>query len=285
MAGWLPMRTWVGERDAGELVDQERARISVLDHGFTVGDGVFETLKVTAQGPFALTRHLARLEASAEVLGLRAPDLEVVRYAVDEVLSANAGELGPLGRLRITYTAGTAPLGSDRGQSDPSLVVAVAPTVAWPATTSVVTVPWTRNERSAVAGAKTTSYAENVVALQRAHEAGASEAVLANTHDELCEGTGTNVFVVVDGRILTPSLAGGCLAGITRGLVIEWFGAEETTLPVGVLAEADEVFLTSSTRSVHPVVRVDDREWDLAGPISRDLQAAFDERAEKRIDP
>ncbi len=109
--------------------------------------------------------------------------------------------------------------------------------------------------------------------------------MFANTRDELCEGTGTNVFVVVDGRVFTPPLTSGCLAGVTRSLVIEWFGAREATLPIGVLAEADEVFLTSSTRNVHPVVRVDDRVWDMAGPNSRDLQAAFDELAAKRLDP
>ena len=261
------------------------ARVSVLDHGFTVADGVFETLKVTKQGPFALTRHLARLDASAAVLGLRPPDPEVVRFAIDEVLEANARQLGALARLRITYTAGIAPLGSDRGEADPTLVVAVMRTAAWPATTTIVTVPWTRNERSAVAGAKTTSYAENVVALRHAHEQGASEAVLANTKDELCEGTGTNVFVVVDGRIHTPPLSSGALAGITRELVIEWFGARETVLPIGILQDADEVFLTSSTRGVHPVVRADDRTWDMAGPTSRDLRASFDEQSAKRLDP
>jgi branched-chain amino acid aminotransferase len=275
----------VGERDAGELVDEDRAQVSVLDHGFTVADGVFETLKVTRQGPFAMTRHLARLDGSAATLGLRAPDHEVIRYAVEEVLAANGPQLGPLSRLRITYTSGIAPLGSDRGDSDPTLVVAVARTVAWPATTSVVTVPWTRNERSAVAGAKTTSYAENVVALRWAHEQDASEALLANSRGELCEGTGTNVFVVVDGRVVTPPLSSGCLPGITRELVMEWFGAQETVLPIEVLQDADEVFVTSSTRGVHPVVRVDDRFWDMAGPNGRDLQASFDERAAKHLDP
>jgi branched-chain amino acid aminotransferase len=279
------MRTWVGERDAGDLVDAEQARISVFERGFTVGDGVYETLTVTGGTPFALTRHLARLEASAAVLGLPAPDLEVVRYAVAEVLAANASDIRQLGRLRITYTAGVAPLGRDRGDQDPSLVVAVARATPWPATTSIVTVPWTRNELSAVAGAKTTSYAENVVALRRASERGASEAVLSNTRGELCEGTGTNIFVVIDGRVLTPPLSSGCLPGVTRELVIEWFGAREETLPMSVLDVAEEIFVTSSTRGVHPVTSADDRQWDIAGPTSRDLQASFDERAAKRIDP
>jgi branched-chain amino acid aminotransferase len=132
---------------------------------------------------------------------------------------------------------------------------------------------------------KSTSYAENVVALHRAHEQGVSEAVLANTRGELCEGTGTNVFVVIDGQVLTPPLASGCLAGITRELVREWFDAKEQALPLDVLRTADEVFLTSSTRNVHPVVQADDRVWLAAGPVSSELRLRFDERADTDIDP
>lgn len=279
------MRTWIGNRDSGELVEAADARISVLDHGFTVADGVFETLKVTAAGPFALTRHLRRLASSAGALGLVPLDDEVVRSAVSATVSANEAEIAGLGRLRITYTGGVAPLGSDRGDAVPTLVVAMAAASPWPATTSVATVPWTRNEHSALAGVKSTSYAENVVALHRAHERGASEAILANTRGELCEGTGTNVFVVLDGAVLTPPLSSGCLAGITRELVLEWFDAKEQPLPLDVLRTADEVFLTSSTRNVHPVVKADDRVWSGAGQVSRGLQVAFDDRADRDVDP
>jgi branched-chain amino acid aminotransferase len=279
------MRMWVGSRDGGAVVDDAQARVSVLDHGFTVADGVFETLKVTSEGPFALTRHLRRLSASAAALGLADPDHDVVRAAVDALVRDFRADDEPLGRLRITYTGGRAPLGSDRGDAVPTLVVALGPASPWPATTTIATVPWTRNERSAIAGVKSTSYAENVVALQRAHQAGASEAIFGNTRGELCEGTGTNVFVVADGQVITPPLDSGCLAGITRELVLEWFGAFEVPLTLDVLREVDEVFLTSSTRNVHPVVRVDDRAWSEAGPVSLALQASFDERAALDVDP
>ncbi|MDI1290559.1 MAG: aminotransferase class IV, partial [bacterium] len=222
---------------------------------------------------------------SARALGHAEPEADIVRNAVDDVIIANVDEIGPLGRLRITYTAGVAPLGSDRGDAVPTLVVAASSTKPWPEDTTVATVPWVRNERSAVAAIKTTSYAENVVALAAAHDAGASEAILANTVGELCEGTGTNIFVVIDGRVLTPPTSSGCLAGITRDLVIEWFGAQEESMSIDVLQSADELFLTSSTRNVHPIVKADDRTWSLAGPISRDLRAAFDEQATRDIDP
>jgi len=279
------VRIWLGTRSGGRLVDADQARVSVLDHGFTVADGVFETLRVTRAGPFALSRHLRRLCESAAVLDLPAPDLSVVQDAVDTVVGAWWSDGGSLGRLRVTYTAGAAPLGSGRGAGEPTLVVAVASAEPWPETTSAVTVPWTRNEGSAVAGAKTTSYAENVVALRRAHEQGSSEALLANTRGELCEGTGTNVFVVHDGRLLTPPLTSGCLPGITRELVLEWFGGEEVDLPMSALHEADEVLITSSTRDVHPVVRLDDRQWDEAGPVGLRLRAEFAALAAEQIDP
>ncbi|MHB1066851.1 MAG: aminotransferase class IV [Candidatus Nanopelagicales bacterium] len=268
------MRLWVGDRHDGELVAADQATVSVLDHGFTVADGVFETLRVTPSGAFALSRHLSRLATSAVALGIEAPDDDIVRIAVEDVLTANAADSG-----------GRGPLGSDRGVALPTLVVAVAAAQPWPGTTTIATAPWTRNERSAVAGVKSTSYAENVVALAWARDQGASEAVLGNTVGNLCEGTGTNVFVVVDSKVLTAPLSSGCLAGITRELVLEWFGGVEEDLPLSILAEADEVFLTSSTRNVHPVVRADARTWERPGPVSRDLAASFDEQAARDIDP
>jgi branched-chain amino acid aminotransferase len=276
---------WVGTRTGGGLVGDEQARVSVLDHGFTVADGVFETLKATPAGAFALTRHLRRLRDSSLVMGLPEPDADVIRSAVTDVLADAALAADEVGRLRITYTAGAGPLGSDRGHAEPTLVIALARTQPWPDTTTLATVPWTRNERSAVAGVKSTSYAENVVALARAHQSGASEAVLANSRDELCEGTGSNVFVVLDGQLVTPPLSSGCLAGITRELVLEWFGAEERVVPYAALLEADEVMITSSTRDVHPVVRVDERSWPGPGPVAAHLRAAFTARAIQDIDP
>lgn len=279
------MMIWVGDRELGSIVPGDEALVSVLDHGFTVADGVFETLRVAHGQPFALTRHLERLALSAAALGLQPPDAGVIRDAVSEVLFANAPIIGSGSRLRITYTAGVSPLGSDRGHALPTLVVAVAASVPWPDATTICTVPWVRNERSPITGVKSTSYAENVVALRYAHARGASEAVLSNTREELCEGTGTNVFVVIDGRVLTPPLASGCLAGITRGLVIEWFGAIEETLPYEALQHADEVFLASSTRDVHPVIRVDERTWTEPGPVASRLREEFIAKVAVNIDP
>lgn len=275
---------WIGEEDVGSLVPRDEALVSVLDHGFTVGDGVFETMKVVDRRVFALSRHLRRLDRSASVLGLVAPSHEVIRDAIAEVLFANPQLLSGSARLRVTLTAGISPLGSDRGEASPTLVVAVMATKTWPDSTTVATVPWVRNERSAIAGAKTTSYAENVVALEYAHVRGASEAIFANTVGQLCEGTGSNIFVVVDGVALTPALGSGCLAGVTRELVLEWSDAREADLDLGVLQVADEIFLTSSTRDVHPVTRVDDREL-MAGPVTAAIREIFRLKSSADLDP
>ncbi|MEU5808412.1 MULTISPECIES: aminotransferase class IV [unclassified Streptomyces] len=268
----------------GALRDAESARVSVFDHGLTVGDGVFETLKAEGGRVFALTRHVERLTRSARGLGLPDPDPDEVRRACEAVLDANPV---PLGRLRITYTGGLSPLGSDRGDSGPTLVVAVGETTRRPDTTSVITVPWVRNERSAVAGLKSTSYAENVVALAAANKAAASEALFANTLGRLCEGTGSNVFVVLDGELHTPPLSSGCLAGITRALVVEWAGAKETDLPFDVLDRAEEVFLTSTLRDVQAVRRIDGRPLATAapGPVTTAAMRTFDARAADDLDP
>lgn len=273
------MKIWLN----GGLQDLETARVSVLDHGLTVGDGIFETVKAVQGRPFALTRHLDRLARSARGLGLPEPDLDEVRAACAAVLAADPM---PLGRLRITYTGGLSPLGSDRGDQGQTLVVALGEAARPADSTAVITVPWTRNERGALTGLKTTSYAENVVALARAHEQGASEALFANTVGQLCEGTGSNVFVVLDGELHTPPVASGCLAGITRALAVDWTGARETDLPLDVLDRADEVFLTSTLRDVQAVHRVDGRELPGApGPVTAKAMRIFDERAADDLDP
>lgn len=273
----------------GELTSASEARVSALDHGMTVGDGVFETVKVVEGVPFALQRHLDRLSRSAAGLGLPAPDHEAVRGASASVLAQL--ENPPLARMRITYTGGIAPLGSERDEgASPTLMVACVPVVPYPQTTSVAVVPWRRNERGAIAGLKSTSYAENVVALARARGAGASEALLADTQDRLSEGTGSNVFVVVDGQLFTPSLATGCLAGITRALVLEWTDAAEAELDMGVLDRAEEIFLTSSIRDVQAVEAVvfDDgrrRELPAPGPVTAEAAAVFAKRSAENPEP
>ncbi|GAC1542937.1 MAG: aminodeoxychorismate lyase [Acidimicrobiales bacterium] len=282
MDGILPA-VWV----SGKLTDARSASVPVFDHGITVGDGVFETAKIVRGRPFALRRHLERMTRSAAGLGLPRPDLERVAVAIDAVIEANdlADDTGAV--VRVTYTAGDGPLGSSRSKdSTTTLIVAAATMRAWAPTSRVLIVPWVRNERGALSGLKTTSYGENVVALAAAHGTGADEAIFANTRNELCEGTGTNVFVVVGGRVLTPPLASGCLAGITRELVLETGLATESELPIDALRSADEAFLTSSTRDVQPIASVDSAPLPAApGPATTEVARAFADLVAASTDP
>lgn len=273
----------------GEFHDPRTPLVSALDHGVTVGDGVFETCELLEGRAFALTRHLQRLRRSAEGLGLTPPEESRVREAVAAVEQRwQQQDGGAVGRLRITWTAGYGPMGSDRSGEEGTLIVAAAGgRPAQPVRVAVV--PWVRNERSPIAGLKTTSYAENVVALAYAKERGAGEAIFANTRGELCEGTGTNVFLEVDGGFVTPPLDSGCLAGVTRALVLEWAAdagivVREETLPLAAIREAAHAALTSSTRGMTPIVAVDDREIE-PGPLTLAMGEEFDRRSREQIDP
>jgi branched-chain amino acid aminotransferase len=265
-----PMLVWID----GRFVDPDEPVLSVLDHGVLVGDGVFESVRVVHGVPLALDRHLDRLQRSALGLGIAAPDPVLVQAGVDAVLA----RLGPApSRLRVTVTSGPGPLGSLRGDEPPTVMIHGAPMAPYPPTAHVAIVPWPRNERGATAGLKTTSYAENVVALAHARAQGAGEAIFANTRGELCEGSGSNVFVVRDGRVCTPPLSSGCLAGVTRALVVELAGVTEQVLPLDALTGAEEAFLTSTTRGVHPIATVDGRALAACpGPRTVAAAAALD---------
>ncbi len=277
------IRVWVD----GALVGADEPAVSAIDHGVTVGDGAFETAKIDDGRPFAVSRHLRRLDATMRGLGLPPADHGRLREGIDGVL---AGKPIPFGRLRCTVTGGSGPLGSDRLDSELTYIVTAVAHQRPDQHGAVVTVPWVRNERSATAGLKTTSYADNVVALAYARRSGAMEAVFGNTRGELCEATGSNVFVVTDGVLSTPPLSSGCLAGITRELVIEWCRADgvevvEQDLPLDVLDRADEVILTSSIKDVFPVSGVDARSLETPGPLTRCLLEVWRRHAARTVDP
>jgi branched-chain amino acid aminotransferase len=270
----------------GRIVADDEPVLRAHDHGLVVGDGVFETCKVVDGRPFALTRHLRRLRASADGLGLKL-DEDAIRAGVDAVLADRPARA----RLRITVTGGPSPYGSDRGDAPATVLIATGELHDWPAIAEVVIVPWTRNERSATCGLKTISYADNVVALRYARARGAAEAIFANTRGELCEGTGSNVVLEQDGALLTPPTSSGCLAGITRELLLEWcrdegIRIEETAVPVDELRRTGEAFLVSTTRDVQPIGSVDGLALAHApGPLTQKAAEVFARRAAEQHDP
>ncbi len=272
----------------GALRDPASAGLHWSDHGITVGDGVFETLKLADGSPFALTRHLDRLARSAAGLRLEVPPRAELAAAALEVATAWGRRPG---RLRITLTAGRGPMGSSRGTAGPTLMVTAGEMTVLRDPTDVVVVPFTRNEQGALSGLKTTSYAENVVALALAEDAGASEAIFANTRGELCEGTGANVVVGVAGALRTPPLDSGCLAGVTRALLLEAMAAaghpvHEEALPLDALRDADEAFLLSTGREVQPIRAVDGRALRRApGPLTERAAQVWDAAYSEAVDP
>jgi branched-chain amino acid aminotransferase len=273
------LRIWLD----GRLYDDPRqATIAGTDHGLLVGDGVFETLKVTEQGAFAVHRHLNRMTRSAAALGLPEPDHALIREAIDAVLQGRDFDRG---KLRITYTGGRGPLGSEAAYGPPTLIVALAPVPTAPPLTTIVTAPWRRNEHGALTGVKSTSYAENVRGLGYATERGASEAIFLNTAGHVCEGTGTNIFLVFGDTIVTPPLSSGPLAGITRELIMKWISVEEREATLEEAKRADEVFITSSMRNIQGVERWDDQIFSPLRPITEAVAATFVERSQADLDP
>jgi branched-chain amino acid aminotransferase len=278
------MTAWVN----GALVPVDDAHVSVLDHGITVGDGVFETMRVYRGVPFAWTRHIARLHASADGIGLALPGDDELRAAVDEVMAANNCIDA---RLRVTVTGGVAPPGSGRAEGPPTVFVLAFPIDPPAPSATIVVAPWTLNENGALAGLKTISYGANVRALAYARERGAAEALFANTLGNVCEATGSNIFCVIDDELVTPPPSSGCLLGVTRALILE-LAAEhdvpfaEADIPLDALRDVQEAFLSSSTREVQPITKIDERTLTQPnGPTTQKLAAAFQDLVSRDLDP
>ena len=253
----------------GELISANEACVSPFDLGLTVGLGVFETMAAYDGKVFAYDLHHARLLKSAEVFALPVPERSVITAAITEVIDANHYHQGRY-RIRVTLTGGVNQLGGGREQGDVMVTAQAADSASGGDSAKLAWVPFVINERAATAGVKSTSYADHVLAYRHALNAGADEALMLNSQGHLAEGSMSNVFVVKDGVVQTPSLASGCLPGVTRQLVIALCAdldlpVKECQLGAQDIDRADEIFLTSSLREIQAAV--------LLGPEARATEA------------
>ncbi|WP_024279397.1 aminodeoxychorismate lyase [Xanthobacter sp. 126] len=225
------------------LVDEAEATVSPFDRGFTLGDGLFETLRVKGGRVQRIEAHLARLAAGAGVLGMPLPSLDLAEALAQ---TADANGLSD-GVLRLTLTRGTGPRGVlPPAEPKPTLVITAAPlSPPLPAARLVIAQGTRRNDRSPLAQVKSLNYLDGILARQEASRRGADDAILLNTRDGVAETSIANLFVVIDGVLVTPPLSEGVLPGVMRAEVIA-AGARERPLTVEDLASAEEILLTSA---------------------------------------
>ena len=282
----------------GRVADEAHAVVSVFDHGFLFGEGIYETLRTYSGEPFLFDRHMRRLRRSASMIDLALPlsDSQIAAR-FDETMRA-AG-LGPGGSgeayIRLLVTRGVGDLTYDPAATpEPSFVVIVKPHVdlrpaVYETGVKVAFVPVIRNHPSTVSPLiKSNNLLNCALAMQEAVRRGAFEGLMRNYRGEIAEFSTANVFVVKQGAALTPPLDAGLLPGITREFLFE-VGAEagvpvrEQVLKDPDLLGADEAFLTSTTREIVPVVAVDDRAIGdgRPGPVTKALLQKFREKAQR----
>ena len=282
----------------GRVSDAEHAVISVFDHGFLYGEGVYETLRTYNGQPFLFERHMRRLRASADMLALEVPltDLQIAGRFRETVRAAGLGDSPDReAYIRILVTRGVGELTYDPGACpNPSIVVIVKPHVspapeAFERGVRVALVPVVRNHPGSVSPLiKSNNLLNNALAMQEAFRRGGFEGVMRNYRGELAECTQSNLFIVRNRGAITPPVDAGLLAGITRGFLFEvgresGISVSEAVLRDEDLFGADEAFLTSTTREIVPIVQVDDRTIGngVPGPITRALLHHFRNHANR----
>jgi branched-chain amino acid aminotransferase len=279
----------------GKITDGEHAAISIFDHGFLYGEGVYETLRTYNGEPFLFERHMNRLRTSAGMIMLDVPfgDDEFRRRTVETMTAAGLGlpsanEITEA-YIRILLTRGIGELTYDPAATPvPSVVMIVKP-LAVPAAgdfengVKVCIVDIIRNHpRSVNPKIKSNNLLNNALCMQQAMRNGGVEGVFRNYRGELSECSQSNLFIVTNGVVRTPALDAGLLPGITRGFIFELgsvagIKVEEALLKDDDLFNADEAFFTSTTKELMPIVQVDDRRIGSGKPgaITQKLLAAF----------
>jgi branched-chain amino acid aminotransferase len=276
----------------GKIAPADQAVVPVYDHGFVYGEGVYETLRTYNGVPFLYDRHMRRLRGSSERLHLDVPftDAELMGWIDDTVAAANVpGER----YIRILLTRGVGELTYDpKSTPTPTLVIIVKPVDEPPARVTndginIALVPMLRNHPGSVdPRIKSNNLLNNALAMQEAYRRNAEEGLMCNYRGEISECSQANFFMVRDGIALTPKSQAGLLEGVTRAFLFEVgqdVGIEvrdETLFPKD-LETAEEAFITSTTRELSPVTRIDDRVVGTGkpGPVTLTLLEGYRKRA------
>jgi len=271
----------------GVLAPAGEARVSVFDRGFLYGDSAFEVMRTYDKRPFRETAHLDRLRRSCErlLIPLASSNAQLAQIIAETIAASKLPEC----YVRVMVTRGVGPMSIDLAQANEPSILVFALTLT-PLAASVyqtgIAVGLSRASRATdgtrAAGAKTSNYLGSVLALHEVKQRGAQEALILGPSGEVIEGATSNVFIVNNGQLFTPSIDAGILAGITRQTVLELAAGQklevrETPLHPSDLYRADEVFITSTVREVVPVVRVDDKVIGdgKPGPITARVLAAY----------
>jgi branched-chain amino acid aminotransferase len=273
----------------GKLVPKEEAAVSVFDHGLLYGDGVFEGIRFYAGRVFRLDDHIDRLYRSARAIALNIPiDRDEMSSAVLDTIRANGMDDG---YVRLVVTRGEGSLGlSPKSCPQPTIFIIAAGITLYPeemyqSGLKLVTCATRRIAHGALSPmVKSLNYLNNIMAKIEAEQAGAGEGLMLNEQGYVAECTGDNVFVVRDGRIITPPIAAGALAGVTRAVVFELarqLGIEirEENITRYDIYTADECFLTGTAAEIIPAVQLDARlvHDGQPGPVTRRLTELFRE--------
>lgn len=253
----------------GELVESEKAAISVFDHGLLYGDGVFEGIRAYSKRVFKLDEHIDRLYDSAKIIMLTIPvSKEEFKKAIIKTCKAN--EIVD-GYIRPIVTRGIGNLGLAPWQCEKPSIVVIADTIrlypqeCYDNGMAIITVPTRRNLNEAVSPiVKSLNYLNNIMAKIEAKNAGVDEAIMLNQEGYVAECTGDNIFIVKNGKIITPPIVAGALPGITMGTVLDI--ASKMGYPVidkffsrAEMFIADEMFLTGTAAEVVPIIKLDGR--------------------------
>jgi branched-chain amino acid aminotransferase len=278
----------------GKIAPADEAVVPVYDHGFVYGEGIYETLRTYNRVPFLYDRHVRRLRQSAERIYLDVPFDDTTLHGWIEQTIAAAGDLREA-YIRVLLTRGVGDLNYDpKSTPKPTTVIIVKPFDAPAARVydqgiRISLVEMLRNHPKSVSPQiKSNNLLNNALAMQAAYRSGAEEALMCNYRGELSECSQANFFMVRGGAALTPKAEAGLLEGVTRAFLFEIgreIGVEvrEDTLYPKDLDTADEIFITSTTRELSPVVRVDDRVIGSGtpGPITRKLLERYQQKAQE----